>query len=312
MWFFIDQFRSSQGGASSDVLIAKFNGNGNCLWAKSAGPTSGSTYFNDLGYSINVDPSGNVYLAGGFNAFNMEFGPYTISHYGGEDIFLAKYDSSGNVLWAKSVGGTDDEYAYSVCTDASGDVYIAGTFASLSLPFGSNTLSQVGYSTDIFYAKYDSSGNSVWAKSASGGFYSDHAYSINTDISGNIYLTGDFQSTSISFGSKTFTNSDNSGNTYDMFLVRFPGLANGVGAPEHANDIMIYPNPSKGKFGIKSAELSVDYRVEIYNMMGEKVYMGYGPRTNKTIDISSQPNGVYFLYLKSEEGSTAKKIIVSH
>jgi hypothetical protein len=52
-----------------------------------------------------------------------------------------KYDSSGNAVWAKGVGGTDNETAYGIATDANGNVLLTGDFYSSSITFGATTLS---------------------------------------------------------------------------------------------------------------------------------------------------------------------------
>src|ERR1035437_397511 len=73
-------------------------------WAKSGDGTN-----DDGAYSIATDASGNVFIAGGFSSPTITFGTYTLTNNGSYDMFLVKYDPSGNVMWAKSAGGANSD-----------------------------------------------------------------------------------------------------------------------------------------------------------------------------------------------------------
>jgi hypothetical protein len=200
-----------------DIFLAKFDPNGNVIWAKSAG---GTDY--DGASSVAVDGTGNIYLAGWFESSTLIFDTTTLINVGYEDIFLAKYDAGGNVLWAKSAGGNDGDEANSIAVDTSGNIYMAGNFSSDTIRFGSTALTNTGGDA-IFLAKYNSNGTILWAKTAEG---SADATSLAVDNSGNSYLTGDFESATLNFGSYTLTNTDNSENTYDLFLTKYDANGN--------------------------------------------------------------------------------------
>ena len=206
---------------SCDMFIVKYGSNGNVLWAKSAGGS-----FLDFAQSVSTDANGNILVAGSFNSSTITFGSTTLTNVGSntKDLFLVKYDSNGNVLWAEGAGGTSHDEANSVSTDVSGNVYIAGSFSSSSITFGSTTLTNPGPSSkaDMFLVKYDASGNVLWAKSVVGsGSSTDYATSVTADISGNIYVAGNFNSPTITFGSTTLTNAVNTDNFEDIFLVKY-------------------------------------------------------------------------------------------
>jgi len=144
---------TSSGG--NDIFIQKLDANGNFIWVKQLGGIS-----NDAGYSITTDASGNVYITGYFS-LNLGGG---ISSNGGYDIFIAKLDSNGNIVWIKSMGGTSSDYGESITTDASGNVYTTGFFYN-TVDFNpgsgvSNLVSNGGY--DIFIQKLDANGNFLW------------------------------------------------------------------------------------------------------------------------------------------------------
>ena len=199
----------------NDFFLVKYDSSGNALWAKSAGGTSDS-----YGLGISTDLSGKVYVTGYFFTPSISFGSYFLTNAGVYDIFIAKYDSSGNVLWAKSAGGSGDDRGYGITTDKLSNVFITGRFASPIIAFGSDTLTDVG-GYDVFLAKYDSSGHILWAKSA-GGTSIDVGNYIAADASDNVYITGWYNSPSISFGSYTLTASGG----YDAFLVKYDSSGN--------------------------------------------------------------------------------------
>src|ERR1035437_3279293 len=111
----------------------------NWLWAKSAAGTNA-----DYGMSVSAGVHGNVFVTGTFFSPTITFGSDTLTNAGGtgntEDVFIAKYDASGNVLWAKSAGGTDWDEGLSVSADAHGNVFVTGTFFSPTLTFGFSLL----------------------------------------------------------------------------------------------------------------------------------------------------------------------------
>ncbi|MFA4852230.1 MAG: SBBP repeat-containing protein [Bacteroidales bacterium] len=209
---------NNHGNNAYDVFFAKFDVNGNVLWAKSAGGNA-----DDVGNSITTDASGNVYITGEFDPPSITFGNYTLNNTGVWDIFLVKYNASGNVLWAKSAIGTNNDYANSVTVDALGNAYVAGQFDSPTMTVGSITLTNANTngSFDLFLAKYDTGGNVLWAKSAGGTDY-DVAYSVAVDVSGNAYVVGCFNSSTLTFGSTTLTNAGYE----NIFLVKYDAGGN--------------------------------------------------------------------------------------
>jgi hypothetical protein len=168
----------------------------------------------ELGLGVTTDGAGNVIVTGLFSG-RPYFGGTLLSSGGAADMFLAKYSPTGTILWVKSAGGADTTAGWGVATDGAGNVYVTGYFKGTAT-FGSTTLPNAGQS-DIFVAKYDADGNSLWAKSA-GGSGIDRARGIATDGSGNVIVGGRFQ------GSATFGgNVLNSAGADDIVLATFDG-----------------------------------------------------------------------------------------
>ncbi len=179
---------------ASDIFIQKLDAAGNFLWAKSLG---GNSY--DYGNSVAVDNSGNVYLTGVFQNtvdFDPGFGTVNRTSNGVGDIFVLKFDNSGNYVWSKQFGGVLDDRGKMIKIDSSNNIYTTGFFQDV-VDFdpgtGIQNLSSAG-DIDIFIQKLDSSGNLVWTKRM-GSSQQDYGQAISLDNSGYIYTTGLFRGT---------------------------------------------------------------------------------------------------------------------
>ena len=116
-----------------------------CQWAKSAGG-----YNDDFAYTAATDANGNVYMAGMFNSDSIVFGAYVAHNIGisvGGDIFIVKYDSAGNVLWAKGAQGYGSDYPTAMAINGTGELYLTGYFYSPTLAFSSTVINH-GPSSD--------------------------------------------------------------------------------------------------------------------------------------------------------------------
>jgi len=212
---------------SRDIFIQKLDASGNLLWAKSMGGS-----LNDKGLSITTDAYGNVYTTGYFQGI-VDFDPsssYTtnLTSAGGYDIFIQKLDASGNLVWAKAMGGSSQDEGTSITTDASGNVYTTGYFRETadfdpSITETANLIS-VGLE-DIFIQKLDASGNFVWAR-AMGGIHDNRGFSITTDASGNVYTTGTFRETADFNPSTTDTFNLTPVGSYDIFIQKLDASGN--------------------------------------------------------------------------------------
>jgi hypothetical protein len=170
-------------------------------------------------------------LVTGYFRESADFGGTTLTSAGEYDVFVAKYDAAGNVLWAKSAGGESEVTAGSgVATDGLGNVFLTGAFGG-SATFGDSTLTSAG-DREVFVAKYHAFGNVLWAKSA-GGVELDVGLGIATDVSGNVFLTGAIGD-SATFGGTTLT----SAGDRDVFVAKYDAFGNVLWA-ESAGGISI-------------------------------------------------------------------------
>lgn len=179
---------------SLDIFLAKYDSNGNYLWAIALGSTGP-----DAAYGLALDPSGNPVIAGSFtNTVDFDPGPqsYDLGSWGINDIFVARYNSSsGSLLWANTTGGSSSDEAKAIAIDAAGNMFITGSFRStVDFDWGVNTydLSANGTDRDIFLAKYNAAGDLQWAFAVGGTAYDDGTDIALDPVSGAIYLVGSF------------------------------------------------------------------------------------------------------------------------
>ena len=116
----------------------------------------------------------------------------TVTSSGLFDVFLAKYDVNGTLLWLKRAGGGGSDIAHGVTIDVSGSVAIVGEFQNTA-SFDSHSVTSAGLG-NAFIAKYDSAGNNLWVRSGGSttSFATDPARAIATDTANNFYITGDY------------------------------------------------------------------------------------------------------------------------
>ena len=129
----------------TDAFIVKYDSFGVCHWAVKAG---GALY--DQGTGIFADSKSGIVLTGFFDG-QMNIGSKNFTGYGGKDIFVAEYDASGTLLWAKNAGGSSFDFGLAITKDNS-SAYATGYFTTQAT-FGSTQLNAPGTDQDIYIAK---------------------------------------------------------------------------------------------------------------------------------------------------------------
>ncbi|MBP3982176.1 SBBP repeat-containing protein [Acidovorax sp. JG5] len=173
----VDTLPGETKAGGRDAFIAKFDGNGNRLWAHLLGTTG-----TDQARAIAVDGSGNAYIVGASD------GRLPLQPPGVGELFIAKFDTNGSRQWIHQWGsggdGANRDASNGVAVDAAGNAYMTGY-----IPFNYAGTTPGG-SGDAFAAKYDSNGNQVWF-SRFKGMGNDQSNAIAVAGDGNtIYLTG--------------------------------------------------------------------------------------------------------------------------
>ncbi len=148
-----------------DAFMLKLDPAGNFIWAKKIGGSN-----TDVFMDIAVDNAGAIYATGYATTYTVDFDPgagvANIAPIGLDDVFVLKWDTDGNYVWAKRIGSTQDDQGNSICLDASGNILVAGYFSG-AIDFdpglGLANANTAGLS-DLFLWKLDNNGNHLWVK----------------------------------------------------------------------------------------------------------------------------------------------------
>ena len=205
--FITGETTSATGIATNGAQLTSLAGNEDAFVAKftPAGALAWGTYYggskNDWALGITHDISNNIYITGFTMSKNgiATAGAYQTSYAGGEDFgdaFVAKFDPSGILLWGTYYGGSGDEEGYGIAADSEKNIYITGYTGSTSgiATKGAYQSSFAGGNSDVFIAKFSTSGSLSWA-TYYGGSLDDIGEGIATGPDNSVYITGYTNST---------------------------------------------------------------------------------------------------------------------
>lgn len=170
----------------------------------------------DYGRSIDCDGKSNVVMVGDFlsdsiasnGTYFQNINPIggIVNQYTLSDVFVSKYDSSGNVLWTESFGSDSMDIASGVTIDQADNIIVVGKFNGTAMHIGNIVLPRAvgSINYDAFVFKLDPNGNVVWAKSI-GANGIDAGITVTTDENNDIYVGGMFTSANLNFGTSTYS-----------------------------------------------------------------------------------------------------------
>lgn len=206
---------------SSDIFIAKYTPEGKFVWSRAIGGVG-----NEVVYSISVSPSSDIYFCGSFNGtvdFDASSSVSNITSNGQEDGFIARYDSSGNFVWAGNIGGSGNDVVRDLIYDAPLNLlYGCGSFeGTADFDASSSTYNRNSKgSSDCFVLAYDFQNNFVLANTI-GGTLKDEIISIGIDQNSNILIGGSFRGT-VDFDFKnSVSNMTAEPNITDVFVAKY-------------------------------------------------------------------------------------------
>ena len=208
-----------------DIFVAKFDPAGNHSWSKAFGGDSG-----DYGWEVEVDGNDDIIVAGYFRG-SLGFDtitPTSLVSQGGDDVFLAKLDSSGNHIWSKSFGDADVDQLWSLDVTSAGDIVIGGFFGG-AIDFGGGALNSAG-SNDGFVARFDSGGVHQWS-AAYGDIDDQRVYGTAFDSGGNVIVAGRHIG-SIDFGLGSLVSAGNR----DIHVAKLDSTGVAVWAQQYGDD----------------------------------------------------------------------------
>ncbi len=264
-----------------DYWIAKLNATGTIEWQKSFGG-----YQNDWATSVSLTNDGGYIIAGNTNSNNN--GNVT-GYHGGQDAWVVKISSLGNLEWQKSVGGTGADFFYSVVQTTDGGYFLCGSTNS-----SDGDLSGVVAGNKAWIVKLDSQGNISWQR-----HFVHHMYNGLTDIVHNP------DGTCIAVGHFKYPATDQD---YDAFVAKLDvsSLSNNE---FDASDIILYPNAVDDILNIRALGEIIN-EIHIYDVQGKKVDSFLGENTS--VNLNLLPKGVYFVELENDSNQRVRKKIVKN
>lgn len=185
--YFDGAFEVSGLSLASDVgaaFVMKLDPAGKGLWARQ---TQGAAY----GSAVGADADGNVIVAGSFHD-GIDLGAGPLQSAGASDLFVAKYDPSGELLWSRQYGGPGHQWPEDMAVDAQGNVVLIGGLHD-GADFGDGYAPAAG-ETDFFVLKLDPSGKRLWSRQLGTTGY-DYGLGIAVGSGGALALTGSFEGT---------------------------------------------------------------------------------------------------------------------
>lgn len=310
-------------GMADNLFLAKYNQNGNLIWAKHLKSNGNENHFIN---SVARDAFDNIFITGTFSD-TLDFDPsannYLLwSNYGNgnSNAFYAKYDKNGNFIWAKQLGGYLN-YApitpYSIATDAAGqNIYVSGWYNhTIDFDPGPGVVSMTPpgfYFDDGFILKADSLGNFVWVGTL-GGDQFDYIHDMQIGGQKSIYLVGGFMS-KCDLDPVGTNGNDSSEGSYDYFIVKLSDTNMVMTLPLSTEQwdkqsILCYPNPNHGSFKLNNVD---NCSLELYDLKGTQLFQKDNIPPNSTIDVSFLQNGIYVVLLKVDKQKMAYKIEIKH
>ncbi|UTW66854.1 SBBP repeat-containing protein [bacterium SCSIO 12643] len=267
----------------SDAFILKLDTLGNFVWAKRRG-----SIHVDKDNDMILDRFHNIYLTGYF-ADTVDFDPGVgvtnkISN-GDADIVIQKLNSSGDLIWVKTMGGSYIDMGMSISLDTNGYVYSAGLFSNL-VDFDPNSGTQMISSQgeyDAFVLKLDTLGNFIWVKTI-GGVSNDVARSITVKPNGDIICSGVYSSTcDLDPNSGVISRSTSGIYDFDIYIQKLD-----------ANGNLIWVKTMGSTFNDLPNAIISTANNQIYTTGYFSANMDFDPNAD-TFSISNQGNSDYFI-----------------
>ncbi len=247
--------------SNADIFLAKFKKNGQHLW---------SIHIEGDGderlESIQVDDQGNIFLAGYFTGNSLVIQNLLIIGSNNLNLFFAKLDPNGNVIWLNGSQGNSRNIAVALFPDNESNLLLLGRFQNDDLVLNNDTVAHKG-SVDVFIAKYDSLGQLLWVEGISGDG-SEIPSSCGIDTFNNIYVSGYFNSDTLSYVDKQIVTHGQ----YDLFMVKLDKNGqsiwmNGFGGPgnDFSTDIAVGHYNELYVTGYFNSDTLKFEDVEVYN-----------------------------------------------
>lgn len=293
---------------NSDGFIAKYSNNGSFVWAHNIGGSQPDEVRNLIS-----DKFGNIYFTGFFGDigyFNSLSPSYNLVSNGWEDIFLAKFNSSGSHIWSFNIGAQNSDESTGIALDSSNNVLITGYFQNNPDfdPSANQVIFNGGNGNHIYTARYNPNGQ------YQAGFYlkdslaSAKSNDICIDFENNLIITGDMD------GYVDFEPLPNISNVYNSYhtpyIAKYAPTWTSIKEETEEINLSIYPVPTKTDLNI-DFEKQTEANLIVYDSFGKCVLNNIINKNKNIISITTFADGIYFIKVLFKDGSfLTKKIII--
>jgi len=332
---------------NAPIFIAKYDALGNVKWAKGINYYSMYGMYNANPVAITTDDSCNIIVTGQTRNAATYFGSLVLPTVGDTNythIFIAKYDSSGNVLWAKCAGGNSYDLVFSVITDIANCIYIlcscgscifdSSSISDASLikcdwngniiwsrnasPYVTTSIAKDAFnniysSNSSFIIKYDTSGSMIWNETVG-----ENTSCIAANSISNVYIVGLYQDSTASFGGITLYNPNPPTSGYypilysNIYLAKLenPGAETTSTIPNKINTVLAYPNPSTGNVTIDLSKFDDNEKIIVTDISGKIIEENEILIKKMQLNLANYPCGEYIINIIGNSINYQSKIII--
>lgn len=294
-------------GNTQDIFIAKWDMNGNYIWAKKVGGN-----YIDVGYAIRVDNNGSVYYAGNF-AGTVDFDPgsATTNLISGTNAraFISKLDASGNFIWAKDHGASGSSCIHwDLQLDKEENAYTTGYFygaPDFDPSSSSMVLTAPNLNTDSYILKTDSMGLTKWVKHLTGSGDAVGS-SIHLTATNELLITGYFSET-LDCDPGTGTTNLTSTGSQDIYIAKYSmsSSTNLTTQQSSENKITLFPNPTRDKLYWTSSDRVSSIRL---CALDGRIILEKKQLDSNHLDLSNLPSGHYIFRCLIDDLSFSKLV----
>lgn len=298
---------SESSGESVDDYILQINPeDGSSTWSNRMGSTG-----SEMGYAITTDKDNNIFIGGLYQSsvkLDTQAGgtTQTLTSKGGFDFFLCKYNSSGQLQWAKSEGDIKTEGVYDIAVSSGGFIYLASYFIDQT-KVGDSTFTNTGITS--FFSKYSSDGTFKWAQKATGAGGTSYFQAFCITPKDSIAFIGYFKGNG-SFLDKTVLTNQSATNMDTWYgVISDAGNAAGIFTEKNNIKLSVFPVPANDQINIR---IDSDQRLErtrIFDIIGNTLYDNSSERY--TIPVSNYHNGVYLIEVTTNKGRSVQRIVIN-
>ena len=292
---------------TTDVCLLKYTASGDLVWAQKFGGTG-----TDSGEDVVTDSDGNIYVAGDLESAVCQIGSTWFFNPAAPDadVFIAKCDPDGTVLWADQGWGWGYESIGGICMDVENQLHVTGYFTGDTVTFESTELitSNPGWgNTDIFLVTVDADGGPVNAEHPIGVDGYSEAHDVVADPDGNVIIVGYSACPELVFDGNVVVDPDDNG---VCFAAKLGAITTDVPLHDNTNAIGIHPDPVVDHMIVTGKDpISVNDRIELLDMDGRIVRSVRGNGTHEVrIERDDLRSGMFLLRILPASGSLLRQI----